>query len=91
MTRGQIRKLVACESVMLGVVGAVVGTVAGITTSVVIHWCNEPLMGRTMPYALHFWLVAANAGGCLVVAMLAAWTPSERAARLNLLSAIAYE
>ncbi len=91
MTPGQTRKLVFCESLLLGLVGAVLGTLGGITTAVVIHLCNEPVLGRAIPFELHPWLLAANAGGCLLIAVLAAWRPGAWAARLNLLSAIAYE
>ena len=44
-----------------------------------------------MPFTLHAWLLAANVGGCLLMTLLAAWSPGERAARLDLLTAIAYE
>ncbi|REK19513.1 MAG: hypothetical protein DWQ37_00070 [Planctomycetota bacterium] len=91
MTPAQVRKLVFCESLLLGLFGAVMGTLGGITTAAVIHFCNEPVLGRTIPFQLHGWLLAANAGGCLVIALLAAWRPGRRAARLDLLEAIAYE
>ena len=91
MTPAQVRKLVFCESLLLGLFGALMGTLGGITTAAVIHFCNEPVLGRTIPFQLHGWLLAANAGGCLVIALLAAWRPGRRAARLDLLEAIAYE
>ena len=91
MTRGQLRKLVLCESLLVGILGALTGTLAGIVTAFVIHLCNEPVMGRSIPFSLHASLVAANVAGCLLVTLLAAWSPGERAARLDLLAAIAYE
>jgi putative ABC transport system permease protein len=91
MTPAQVRKLVFCEALLLGVLGALMGTLGGITTALVIHLCNEPVLGRAIPFAMHGWLVAANVGGCLLLALLAAWRPGRRAARLNVLAAIAYE
>ncbi len=91
MTRGQVRKLIFCESVLLGTLGALLGTVAGATTAWVIHLCNEPLLGQSVPFEFHLWLVALTAGGCLLITVLAAWSPGRRAARLNVLAAIAYE
>ena len=91
MTRRQVRQLIFCESFLLGVLGTILGTVAGLVTAWVIHLCNEPLIGQSVPFALHIWLLAANVGTCLVITMLAAWSPGERAARLDLLEAITYE
>jgi putative ABC transport system permease protein len=91
MTRGQVRKLVLWESLLLGILGTLLGTLAGLTTAWIIHLCNEPLLGHALPFAFHGWLLAANAGACLVITLLAAWLPGERAARLDLLAAIAYE
>ena len=76
---------------LLGILGALLGTVAGATTAWTIHLCNEPLLGQTVPFAFHTWLVALTAGGCLLITVLAAWSPGRRAARLNVLAAIAYE
>lgn len=91
MTPRQVRKLVFCESLLLGLLGALLGTAGGVTTALVIHLCNEPVLGRSIPFAMHGWLLAANVGGCLAIAVLAAWRPGRRAARLNVLAAIAYE
>jgi putative ABC transport system permease protein len=91
MTPGQTRRLVFCESLLLGLLGALLGTVGGITTAVVIHLCNGPVLGRAVPLQLHGWLIAANIAGCLLIAFLAAWRPGSWAARLNVLSAIAQE
>ncbi len=91
MTRRQVRKLVLCESLFLGILGMLMGTLAGLTTAWIIHLCNEPLLGYSIPFTLNSWLVIANAGTCLAITMLAAWLPGERAARLDFLAAIAYE
>ncbi|MEX2111672.1 MAG: FtsX-like permease family protein, partial [Pirellulales bacterium] len=91
MTRPQMRRMIFCESLLLGILGTLLGTLAGLTTAWIIHLCNEPLLGHAIPFTLHTWLVVANAVACLIITMLAAWLPGERAARLDFLSAIAYE
>jgi putative ABC transport system permease protein len=91
MTPRQVRKLVFCESLLLGILGTLLGTCGGITTAMVIHYCNEPVLGRAIPFHMPWWLLVVNAGGCLAIALLAAWRPARWAARLNMLSAIAYE
>jgi putative ABC transport system permease protein len=91
MTRAQVRKMIFCESVLLGLLGAALGTVAGITTAWIIHLCNEPLLGQSVPFDFHLWLIGLTAGGCFLITVLAAWSPGRRAARLNVLAAIAYE
>jgi putative ABC transport system permease protein len=91
MTPGQVQKLVICESLLLGILGAFLGTLGGLTTALVIHFCNEPVLGRAIPLAMHPWLVAVNAGACVLIALAAAWRPGRWAAKLNVLAAIAYE
>jgi len=91
MTPGQTRRLVFCESLLLGLLGTLLGTLGGITTAIVIHLCNEPVLGRSIPLHLPGWLLVANAGGCLLIALAAAWRPGAWAARMNVLTAIAYE
>jgi ABC-type lipoprotein release transport system permease subunit len=48
-------------------------------------------LDRDVAFELHGWLLLANVGGCLLVAAIAAWFPGRRAARLDVLTAIAYE
>jgi len=91
MTRRQVRRFVLTEGLMIGVVGAALGTAAGVVTALVIHFCNWSLLGRDVPLQFHSWLFLANIGGCLATALLAAWGPGRRAARTKLLDAIAYE
>ncbi len=91
MTRRQVRKVVLCESLLLGILGIVLGTAAGVVTALVIHFCNEPLLGHPVPFKFHFPLLTANTLGCLLVALVAGWSPGAKAARLDLATAIAYE
>jgi putative ABC transport system permease protein len=91
MTPGQVRKLVFCESLLLGVLGVLLGLAGGVTTAIVIYVCNEPVLGRAIEFSLDVRLLGLAAAGGLMLAIVAAWRPASRAARLDVLAAIAYE
>lgn len=91
MTRGQVRRLILVEGTLIGIIGIVLGTLAGITTAYVIHVCNWALLDRNVAFAIHGWLFVLSTVGCLAVTLLAAWTPARQASRINLLTAIAYD
>ena len=91
MTRNGIRTLVFWESLLLGTFGGFMGLLAGLVTAYVIHLCNEPLLGYYVPFKLHTWLIVANVVGCLLIAIVAAFSPGAPRAQLDLRSAIAYD
>ena len=87
--RGQVRAMVAVESVLLGLFGALVGVVLGIAYGVVMQKAMEPqgLTALAIPWLLLLILVLA---GALAGAVAALW-PAWRASRMNVLRAIATE
>jgi putative ABC transport system permease protein len=91
LTQRQLGRLVGGEAALMGIAAALGGGFAGVVTAWIIHLCMKPLLGYSLPFSLSGALVAANMLGCVVLAWLAAWRPARRAARLNLLQAIAYE
>jgi len=91
MTRGQAGKLVAFEALVIGLAGSLLGVAAGITTAWVIHQCNEPLLGRAIPFSIPPLLVLSNIIGCWLIALFAALIPGRVVVGLNLLDAIADE
>jgi putative ABC transport system permease protein len=87
-TRAQVRWTVAWESVITAVIGAVLGLALGIVLAVII---TAGLRSEGIEYAipvgsLLFWLVFS-----IVFGVAAAIYPAFRAARLDVLQAIAYE
>jgi putative ABC transport system permease protein len=91
MSRRQISRLVVVEALFLGLASVCLGVLAGMTTALVIHLCNRALLDRDVPFQFHPLLLAGNVAVCLLVAIIAAWIPSWRASRIDVLSAIAYE
>jgi putative ABC transport system permease protein len=89
MTRGQVRRMITVESVIICVFGAVLGIAVGIGLGWTVQQAlkDEGLSTFALPWSLiALYLVAA-----VVVGLLAAIAPAARAAKLNVLGAIAYE
>ncbi|MFG3341991.1 ABC transporter permease [Glycomyces sp. NPDC048151] len=89
MTRGQARRMITVESVIICLFGAVLGITVGIGLGWTVQQAleEEGLTSFALPWALIVgYLVAAVAVG-----LLAAIAPAARAAKLNVLGAIAYE
>jgi putative ABC transport system permease protein len=88
MSRRQVRRLVRYESVITALIGAILGAVLGVFFAVVV---SRPIADQgfvlTIPVAsiVIFLVLAAFAG------VLAAIPPARRAARLDVLEALAYE
>lgn len=87
-TRSQVRWIVRWESVITSVIGAILGLVVGIALAVVV---TAGLASQGIEYALPvgqllIWVVVAVVFGIVA----AAW-PARRAARLDVLQAVAYE
>ena len=89
MTRRQLRRMVTWEAVIISTFGAVVGTAVGLLFAwgVVTALGDESDLVFTIP-AIQLVLAVVAAGG---VGVLAAVYPAHRAARLDVLRAIAYE
>jgi putative ABC transport system permease protein len=91
MTRRQIRKMMLCQAVILGVMGAVLGVLAGITSAYVINVGNQPLLGHPTEFKLHVNMLLLCLAGAFALVTLASYFPSKRAANLDLVEALAYE
>jgi putative ABC transport system permease protein len=88
MDRRQVRRVVRYESVITALIGAVLGMVLGVAFAALV---SRPLAedGFVLSYpilTLAFLLVLAALAG-----VLAAILPARRAARLDVLEALAYE
>ncbi|HLQ26706.1 MAG TPA: FtsX-like permease family protein [Acidiferrobacterales bacterium] len=95
LRRGGIRRLFVCEGLLLGVIGAVLGVLialllAGIINHSGLTW--TPPGRDAVPLTIYVWgetrLVIASAVGLILVAILSAWWPARRAARMNIVDAL---
>jgi len=89
MRRGQLAQLIAAESMIIAVIGAVLGTVLGLALGAALADAFTRSQQATVtipPTRIAVYIVATAAAG-----VLAAIAPARRAARLNVLDAIAAE
>jgi putative ABC transport system permease protein len=89
MRRGQLRAMVAAESMIISVIGALLGTVLGVGLGVGLAYALTSSQHATVAIPagqLLVYILATGAAG-----VLAGIGPARRAAKLNMLAAIATE
>lgn len=91
MTRGQVRKTILSQAVILGVFGVTFGVIAGIVAAYTTNLCTPAVTGRPIDFVLSPALLIGTYVVALAIILLAAWLPARRAMRLNLLIALQYE
>jgi putative ABC transport system permease protein len=89
MNRGQIRRMIRWEAVIVAVIGALLGVVLGLFFGVVVTAAlsSQGITVLAIPTVQILGLVIFG----VVAGLLAAIMPARRAAKLNILEAIAYE
>lgn len=95
LRRSGILRLFVCEGLLLGAIGAVLGVlIAMVLASLVNHsgltWVPP---GRDpVPLTIRVWgetaLILGSAAGLMAVAVVSAWWPARRAARMNIVDAL---
>jgi putative ABC transport system permease protein len=85
MTRAQARALIRDE----GLITAATGTLVGAALGLGLGWAMTRELG--LPFAVQWAQVALPIAVGLLIGVLAAWRPAARVARLDVLSALAYE
>ncbi|MEQ6899608.1 FtsX-like permease family protein [Nocardioides sp. YIM 152588] len=88
MSRARLRRMITLESVAIAILGAVLGMVLGVLIGVLLR---ESLKDDLTSLGLPLGSLAVFLGISIVVGVLAAVIPAIRAARLNVLAAIASE
>ncbi|MGB5531937.1 MAG: FtsX-like permease family protein, partial [Acidimicrobiia bacterium] len=89
MTRPQTRRMIRWESIMVAVIGAILGIVVGLFFGIVVTAAlkSQGINVLSIPAVQISGLVIFG----VVAGLLAAIIPARRAAKLNILEAIAYE
>jgi putative ABC transport system permease protein len=91
MQRRQLRRMIRCEAVAVSLFGAVLGVAAGIVLGIVVqHAMAEGDAGMEVLAIPYLRLAVYVAAGALIGVIAAVW-PARRAARMNVLRAIATE
>jgi putative ABC transport system permease protein len=86
MTSRQVRQMIRYEAVITALIGAVLGMVLGIVLAVLVTRAIDTFV-LTIPIGTMIFLLIASA----IAGVLAAILPARRAAKLNVLEALAYE
>jgi putative ABC transport system permease protein len=94
--RGGIRALFVCEGFLLGVIGAVLGIVIALPISYLINhsgmtWA-PPGYSYDFPVVVRVWgdnqMMLSTAISMIMLAVVSAWWPANRAAKLNICDAL---
>lgn len=91
MTRWQIRKMILAQALIMGIIGIVPGVLTGLWIHYVINLTTMPVTGHAVQFKIYPWLLIGAPMFELLVVVVASMVPAERAARLNVSSALQYE
>lgn len=91
MTRKQIRRMILAQALIMSLIGILPGLVMGLGIASVINLTTMIVTGHMVRYNFYPWLIVSAVLIEVAVVFLAAFLPAERAARLNLASALQYE
>jgi len=90
--RGQVIKMVLLEATAIAIMGFVTGTITGIMNSYfVVKTAAKAVAGFDLPLVLPYRMVVVAVPLIIAIAMLSAWLPAWKAARLQVTEAIGYE
>jgi putative ABC transport system permease protein len=90
--RGQLRKMILLEAVVIAVIGIVTGAIAGaFNTYFLTRTASVMIGGYTIPFVFPATIVLIASPIVLAIALLAAWWPARRAVNLKVIEAIGYE
>src|SRR5262249_6731156 len=91
MKRGQVRKMILAQALALSVMSLLPGVLAGILLAWIMNRATHPVLGQWVAFHLDVPFVLGCFAVALVIAVLAAWFPARRAARLRVVQALQYE
>jgi putative ABC transport system permease protein len=88
MTRRQVRRMIAHESIVTALIGATLGIVVGMFLAALV---TRALSDEGIVFAVPWTSLALFVIVAIIAGMLAAILPARRASRLNVLEALQYE
>ena len=91
LTRGQTLIMVLAESLLMGLIGGVLGLGFGILLTRIFLWSMTAMSGYKITFVMPVQAIIASLLVALVVSQLAALFPARRAAHTRILDAIHYE
>jgi len=91
MTRSQIRRMILAQALIMGILGILPGVLTGLWIHYVINLTTMPVTGHAVLFKIYPWLLVGAPLLELLIVVIAAMVPAERAARLNVSNALQYE
>lgn len=91
MTRQQVRRMIFAQALIMGLIGIVPGVLTGVWISYLINLTTMQVTGHDVAFKIYPWLLGGGLLFELLVVIVASWIPAERAARINLSTALQYE
>ena len=91
MTRNQVRKMIVSQALIIGLIGLLPGALMAIWIAYLINLPSYQVIGRDIEFRIYPWLLVGGVVFELVVIVVASMIPAERAARINVSSALQYE
>ncbi|MEO7402124.1 MAG: FtsX-like permease family protein, partial [Burkholderiales bacterium] len=88
MTQAQVRKTIFTQAIIMAFLALVPGILAGVAVAYLINIAMMPVIGHPVEFTLHPGLLLGGLAAGLAVVSIAAWFPANRAARLDLLTAL---
>ena len=96
LRRAGIRRLFVTEGALLGLAGALLGVVLALLLSLAINRIGMPWLPpgnvEVVPFTVNVWgenrMILGTTGALIGIAILSAWWPARRAARLDVVDAL---
>jgi putative ABC transport system permease protein len=91
MKRGQVRKMIFAQALALGIASMVPGVALGIGLAFLMNLAIRSVLGHAIEFHIDITFVLGCFLAALLIAVLAAFFPARRAARLQVIAALQYE
>lgn len=91
MTRWQIRKMILAQALIMGLIGIIPGVLISMWISYTINLATMPTTGHNVAFQIHPQLMVIATVIELLIIVFASLLAAERAARINVSSALQYE
>ncbi len=89
MTRQQTRSMVLAQAIMMGVLGIIPGAAIGIFVSYAISLSAQSVLGHDIQFVFHPVLTGGAVVAGILIVLVAALIPAERAARFKAVGCVA--
>ncbi|MGI8470134.1 MAG: ABC transporter permease [Pyrinomonadaceae bacterium] len=90
--RWQVGKMILLEAISISLIGMTTGFLAGMLNAYfMIHTAAKVIAGFNLPFRFPLIMVLIAIPVVIIIALLSAWLPARRAARLPVIDAIGYE